>query len=364
MNYFLIAGEASGDLHGADLIAHIRRLDPDARFTFLGGDKMAQAARCQPVVHYRRMAYMGFSEVLRHLGDIRANFRTARQAMRDSQPHRVVLIDYPGFNLKMAAFAHRLGLPVYYYISPKVWAWKRWRVRKMRRHITRVLSILPFEVPFLERHRVPVTYVGNPTYGEIQRWLEAHPAPSRRQGVALVPGSRQGEIRANLPVMVEACRLCGIAERDIAIAGAPGIDTAIYAQYAPGIRVVSDGTWALMRCARAALVTSGTATLECAVIGTPQVALYRSNGSRLAYWLMSHILSIPYVTLPNLVADAPAIPELLLHHCTPQAVAAHLLHILDNPAAQDTSRAVIRQRLSTPPNAAAAAASLIAGTIT
>lgn len=356
MKYFIIAGEASGDLHAADLIRSIRELDPEAGFAFFGGDKMALAAGVQPVVHYRQMAFMGFSEVLRHLGDIRANFATARRALSDFGPDRVVLVDYPGFNLKMARYAHSLGLPVYYYISPKVWAWKRWRVRQMRRYLRRVLSILPFEVSFMQRYRVPCTYVGNPTWHEIKAW-EATQAPVTRQGVALVPGSRVGEIRTNLPVMLEAARLCGV--EDVTIAGAPNIPDALYHTLAPGIRVVRDDTWGLMRRSQAALVTSGTATLECAIIGTPQVVCYRSNGSRLNYNIMRRLLSVRYVSLPNLIADAPALPEMLLHRCTSQLVAEELRRLLDNPTAQLTALSEVHNRLSSATDAPSLAARTI-----
>lgn len=334
----MIAGEASGDLHASQVMAALRRLDPDAAFTYLGGDMMHAACGTAPVIDYRDMAFMGFSEVLRNLGKISANLRAAKDALRQTRPDVLVLVDYPSFNLKVAAEAHRLGIPVAYYISPKVWAWKEWRVRAIKRLVDRMLVIFPFEVDYYrDRHGYSATYVGNPSVGEIdaalaamparEDFLRAHGIDPERPYIALLPGSRRGEIRNNMSVMLEAARRFG--GYSLAIAAAPGIDDGIYAPYqAEDVRIVRDATMPLLAYAAAALVTSGTATLEAALASTPQVACYRANGSRLSYAVMHRLLKVDYVTLPNLIARRQVIPEMLLHHCTADNVARELAAIL------------------------------------
>lgn len=338
MHYFLIAGEASGDLHASTLIRALRERDPRARFTFLGGDLMAAEAQTEPVVHYRRMAFMGFVDVVKNLGQIRRNYRAAREAIARSGADCLILIDYPSFNLDMAKYAKRLGLPVFYFISPKVWAWKEYRVKAIRRLVDRMMCILPFEVAFYRRHGMEVDYVGNPSVAEVDKLLAQ--APSRedflsarhldsRPIVALLPGSRKGEIKDNLPVMLEAVRQ--FPEYQPVIAGAPGIDDDLY-RAVTSLPVLRDSTFAILRHARAALVTSGTATLETALAGVPQVVLYRSVGWRLTYEIMKRILKVKYVSLPNLIVDDEIIPEMLLHQCTPGNVAARLRPLLtDTP---------------------------------
>lgn len=339
MKIFLIAGEASGDLHASHLMAALRKSCPTVEFTFLGGDKMAAVAGRDPVVHYRRMAYMGFSEVLRNLGKIKANLDIAKASISDSRPDCVVLVDYPSFNLKIASYAHSLGIPVYYYISPKIWAWKQWRVRDIRRNVRSVLAILPFEPTFYAEHRAKAVYVGNPSVSEMAADMAA--APSRTDFlkeyrlpdmpiVALMPGSRRGEIRNNLPIMVEAAgRLREIA-RPVIIA-APGVPDATYAAAGAGLtRILHVPNAAtVLAHSTAALVTSGTATLETALAGVPQVVMYRANGSRMSYNLMHAILDIDYVSLPNLICDEPIVPELLLHYCTVKNTANSLQKLLD-----------------------------------
>lgn len=346
MHYFIIAGEASGDLHGAPLIEAIRRHDPDARFTFLGGDLMATAAGTPPAVHYRDMAFMGYVDVIRHLGKIGHNFSVARSILRDTRPDALILIDYPSFNLKMAGYAKKLGLPTYYYISPKVWVWKQWRIKTIKNVIDRMFVIFPFEVEFYRRHDYEVTYVGNPSVGEVDAALAATPGGAVKDldlkgkpYIALLPGSRLSEIRSNLPVMVEAIKR--FPQYKAIVAGAPGVDPAFYEQFTRineyrRLPVVTGDTLPLVAGARAALVTSGTATLETALAGIPQVALYRHSGSKLIYNVMRRILKGKYVTLPNLVADDDVIPELLLHLCTPGSVSDALGAILPDGQARQT----------------------------
>lgn len=340
MKYFMIAGEASGDIHGSQLIEAIKRHDQEAQFCFLGGDLMAQAAGRAPLIHYRDMAFMGFVEVMKHLGSILGFMKRAKQAILEFAPHAVVLIDYPSFNLKMAKFAKAHGVPVFYFISPKVWAWKEWRVARIKRYVTRVYSILPFEVEFYRRHHYEVDYVGNPTVKEIAQASEQFGTfgdfasrngldPSRPL-IALVPGSRRKEIADNLPVMVEAATQ--FSHYQLAIAGAPGIDASLYgtvlAPLGVEVTIVRGQSFELVHHARVALVTSGTATLEAAILQTPQVACYRMNGSKWLYRFYRRLLHGNYVTLPNLIADEAIIPELLLHHCTSESIGKWLSDLL------------------------------------
>lgn len=342
MRYFISAGEASGDIHAASLINSLRTLDPDAEFCFLGGDEMASAAGHAPEIHYRDMAFMGFSEVLRNLGKISRNFKTARAAIDRFRPDAVVLVDYPSFNLRLAAHARSRGIKVYYYIAPKVWAWKSWRVRKMKQVIDRVFSILPFEPEWFAERGLDVTYVGNPSVGEIEERIAALPPRAdfcRRHGLdpqrpilAIVPGSRRGEIRCNLPVMRDVARRH--PSMQAVVAAAPALDPGLYRAIWPDALLVEGDTTAVMRHAEAALVTSGTATLECALCRTPQVACYRANGSRLSYNIMKRLIKCPFVTLPNLIAGRQVIPEMLVHLCTPEAVDKELTQLLGDTDAR------------------------------
>lgn len=370
MRYFISAGEASGDIHAAQLIEQIIANDRQAEIAFLGGDEMASAAGHEPVIHYRRMAFMGFSEVLRNLRTISQNFATARRAITEFQPDALVLVDYPSFNLKLASHAARLGIPTYYYIAPKVWAWKSWRVKTMKRLLRKVFAILPFEPAWFASRGLKAEYVGNPSVEEIERRIAS--LPSREdfckangldpecQILALVPGSRRGEIRCNLPVMAEVA--ARHPEMQVIVAGAPGIDPQLYRTVAPELKVAQGVTTALMRYATAALVTSGTATLECALCSTPQVACYRANGSRLSYNIMKRLIKSPFVTLPNLIAGREVIAEMLVHLCTPDSVDAELRRILpgtEGHKKQLEGYSLMRRKLGDTPAAATAARILI-----
>ena len=341
MKYMLVAGEASGDLHASNLISSIRKLDPEAEFRFFGGDLMAKAARCRPEVHYDTMNVMGFSEVIRRLPQILKNLSTAKQVVRDFRPDVLILVDYPSFNLKLAKYAHSLGVKVDYFISPKVWAWKEWRVKKIKKYVDNMYSILPFEVGFYQKHGYNVTYVGNPSVQEMDYAL-GHLPPRRhfvdRQGftnpekpiIALLPGSRRGEIRNNLPLMIAAARR--FPDFQYVVAAAPSVPEKYYREIAqdPGLQVVFGATPTLLKYSQAAIVTSGTATLETALIGTPQVVCYRGNGSRLTYKIMRKLLKGKYVSLPNLIVDNSVVPELLLHMCTPATIARELSPLLQH----------------------------------
>jgi len=341
MKYFIIAGEASGDLHASHLMASLKQEDAHAEFRFLGGDLMAEQAGCQPIIHYRDMAYMGFMDVVKHLGKILGFLGTARRAIDEWQPAVLILVDYPSFNLKVAKYAHNLGIPVHYFISPKVWVWKEWRVKDIRRYVDHMYCILPFEPDWYAERDYKATYVGNPTVQEVAQASKDFPDFSGfiaqygladRPIIALVPGSRVREIRDNLPLMLKAA--ARHPEYQAVIAGAPSIDDRLYAEVIgdQAVPVLRDATYPLVHHARVALVTSGTATLETALLGTPQVACYRFNGSKWSYNFYRRLLTGKYVTLPNLITDEPVIPELLMHLCTVDSIDSHLTQLLgDTP---------------------------------
>ena len=349
MKYFLIAGEASGDLHASQLIKAIKEKDGSAEFCFLGGDKMEENAGVKPVVHYRNMAYMGFIEVIKHLGEILSIMKRAKKALIDFAPDALILIDYPSFNLKMADFAKKNGIPTFYYISPKVWAWKEHRVKKIKQVIDEMYSILPFETQFYADRGYSVQYAGNPSVAEIDEALKTIPdfeqfckkygLESDKKIIALVPGSRKKEISNCLPEMLKAA--LKFPDYQLLIAGAPSIDEAYYEQVikAEGSytvpKIISGDTFALVRNADAALVTSGTATLETALLGTPQIACYRMSKSKIVYKLFELILKVKYVTLPNLIANSEVIPELLVHMCNAENIAAHLEPLLQDCPKRD-----------------------------
>jgi len=334
----IIAGEASGDLHAANVIKSLRKIDASADIRFFGGDLMAKEAGRDPDLHYDQMNVMGFSEVLRKLPVILRNLRQAKALLREFRPDALILVDYPGFNLKLAKFAHKLHVPVHYFISPKVWAWKEWRVKKIKKYVDRLYSILPFEVGFYKKHHYDVTYVGNPSVQEIAYSL-GHIPPKKhfmeRQGlddprpiIALLPGSRRGEIRNNLPLMIAAAKR--FPEFQYVVGAAPAVGEKFYREVAqdPGLKVTLGSTHTLLKYSQAAVVTSGTATLETALIGTPQVVVYRANGVKLSYRIMEKLLKVKYVSLPNLIVGNSVVPELLVHNCTVESITRELSPIL------------------------------------
>ncbi len=334
----IIAGEASGDLHAANVIKSLRKIDASADIRFFGGDLMAKEAGRDPDLHYDQMNVMGFSEVLRKLPVILRNLRQAKALLREFRPDALILVDYPGFNLKLAKFAHKLHVPVHYFISPKVLAWKEWRVKKIKKYVDRLYSILPFEVGFYKKHHYDVTYVGNPSVQEIAYSL-GHIPPKKhfmeRQGlddprpiIALLPGSRRGEIRNNLPLMIAAAKR--FPEFQYVVGAAPAVGEKFYREVAqdPGLKVTFGSTHTLLKYSQAAVVTSGTATLETALIGTPQVVVYRANGVKLSYRIMEKLLKVKYVSLPNLIVGNSVVPELLVHNCTVESITRELSPIL------------------------------------
>lgn len=345
MKYMLIAGEASGDLHAAGLIKSIKTQDSEAEFRFFGGDLMAKESGVEPDLHYNRMNVMGFSEVIRKMPVIMRNFKQARQLLRDYRPDALILVDYPGFNLKMAKYAHKLGIPVHYFISPKVWAWKEYRVKSIKKYVDKMYSILPFEVAFYKKHGYNVDYVGNPSVQEIA-YSMGHIPPKKhfmdRQGItderpiiALLPGSRHGEIRNNLPLMLAAAKR--FPDFQYVVGGAPSVPEKFYREVAqdPGLKVAFGCTHTLLKYSQAGVVTSGTATLETALINTPQVVVYRANGVKLSYKIMEKLLKVRYVSLPNLIVDNSVVPELLVHNCTVENISRELGPLLQPSPKRD-----------------------------
>lgn len=370
MKYFISAGEASGDLHASRLIHQIKKLDPEADIRFLGGDLMEKEAGRRPAIHYRDMAYMGFIDVALNITKVLGNLQAARDGIEQWMPDRVILVDYPSFNLRIAETAADLGIPVDYYIPPKVWAWKEGRVKKMKEVIRHIFCIFPFEVDFYRKHGIEATYVGNPSVAEIDSRLAKLPSKEEfvsRNGlgskplVALLPGSRVSEIKKNLPTMVQA--LAPFKKKYTAvIAASPGIEPTLYDEIAPDVLRVSGKTFDLVAFSDAAVVTSGTATLEAALIGTPQVATYQAIKSRLVYAFFKNILNVDYVTLPNIIMDERIIPELLLYQCTPVSIARELVRILpETPERKKmlSDYALLRERLGTMDAAANAARMIV-----
>lgn len=339
MKYFLIAGEASGDLHASHLIAALRQQDPEAEFRFFGGDAMAAAAGCAPLRHYRTLAYMGFIQVALHLRTILSGLRQACDAIREWRPDCLILVDYPGFNLKVAATVHKEALcPVYYYIAPKVWAWKERRVKRIRRDVDHIFSILPFEVEFFEKkHHCPVTYVGNPSLDEVAQ-TPAVLLPPAEKLIALLPGSRTAEIETNLPLMYAAARPFAGQGYRLVVAGAPSQPAELYQRLCPEAEVLFDQTFALLQQASAALVTSGTATLETALFGVPQVVCYYMRCGCLVKALRPYFLKVPFISLPNLICGREIIPELVASDMTADNIHRHLTALLPEGVARSAQQ--------------------------
>ena len=341
MRYYLIVGEASGDLHASHLMQSLKNLDTDAQFRFFGGDMMkAVGGTC--VRHYRDLAYMGFVPVLLHLPMILSNMRMCKDDIISWQPDCVILVDYPGFNLKIARFVKsRTNFPVYYYISPKIWAWKEYRIKNIKRDVDELFSILPFEVDFFEgKHHYPVHYVGNPTADEVRQFLTCnHPdnlkfsVSPAQPIIALLAGSRKQEIKDNLPAMLEAVKPYEDYYQ-IILAGAPGIEADYYAPFVKGrkVQVIYNQTYALLSQAHTALVTSGTATLEACLFRVPQVVCYKLPLPVIADYLRRRLLKVKYISLVNLIVDREIVPELLGRTFTVDNIRTELDKILEGPA--------------------------------
>lgn len=343
MKYYLIVGEASGDLHASHLMKALLKEDPEAEFRFFGGDMMSAVGGTR-VRHYRELAYMGIIAVLLHLRTILRNMAFCKRDIVEWQPDAVILVDYPGFNLKIAKFVHdHTRIPVYYYISPKIWAWKEYRIKEIKRNVDELFSILPFEVPFFEqKHHYPIHYVGNPTAEEVRQFRAAYNVSGEefrreheldeRPIIALLAGSRKQEIAGNLPQMIAAARRFGGYQ--LVLAAAPGIDAEFYDAFTAGsdVRIVRGETYALLSHAHTALVTSGTATLETALFRVPQVVCYNTALPKLVGFLRRLVLKVKYVSLVNLIADREVVPELVANTFSEANIAEQLKRLLPDGA--------------------------------
>ena len=360
MKYYLIVGEASGDLHASRLMRSLKKVDEFAEFRFFGGDLMAVEGGTR-VKHYKELAYMGFVPVLLHLGTIFSNMKMCKDDIVKWKPDVVILVDYPGFNLNIAKFLKKkTNIPAYYYISPKIWAWKEWRIRSIRRDIAEMFSILPFEVPFYEKkHHYPIHYVGNPTAQEVNEFRAGYQQPFEefctenqldihRPILALLAGSRLQEIKDNLPAMIE------VAERfedfQMVLAGAPSIEDKYYEQFVKGtpVKMVRNKTYQLLSHSTAALVTSGTATLETALFNVPQVVCYETPLPRLVRFAFDHIMSCKYISLVNLIADKEVVQEMFADRFKVDAIADQLYQLLPGKEGRERMLAeyqVVRERL-------------------
>jgi lipid-A-disaccharide synthase len=353
MKFFLIAGEASGDLHASRLMrslaAECAARGEEAEFRYYGGDKM-RAEGGELLCHYSSLAYMGFVPVLLHLRTILRGLAECKHQIAEWRPHAVILVDYPGFNLKIARFVHAQGIcPVCYYISPKIWAWKERRIRAIRRDVTRLFAILPFESEyFLKKHRYAVTYVGNPTADEIFAWQKNHGTP-RHDGrtIALLPGSRRQEIKDNLSRILRAASpLAADGRYRLAVAAAPSIPRSFYESIIRRVGVdpawvelVEGRTYETLSRSVAALVTSGTATLETALFGVPQVVCYYTTLGSLVSLLRRLFLRVPYISLVNLVCSRCVVPELVAGEMSVDNARRHLLSILPGGVAREAQLA-------------------------
>ena len=363
MKYYLIVGEASGDLHASCLMHSLKEKDHDAEFRFFGGDLMA-AEGGTIVRHYRELAYMGFIPVLLHLPTILKNMKMCKRDIVEWRPDVVILVDYPGFNLKIAKFLkQKTSIPVFYYISPKIWAWKEYRIKNIKRDVDQLFSILPFEVPFFEvKHHYPIHYVGNPTADEVRRFKASYDGrfPTfSKPVIAILAGSRLHEIKDNLPVMLRATD--HLADRfQLVVAGAPSMPHDYYLQFFGNrkVEIVYDQTYPLLMNAHAALVTSGTATLETALFDVPQVVCYATPLPRLISVLRRILLKVKYVSLVNLIADREVVKELVAADYSEENVRREIDAIIaDGPQrnAMKEGYAEVWQRLgkeSAPDNAA------------
>lgn len=356
MKYYLIAGEASGDLHASHLMRSLKNIDGEADFRFFGGDMMA-AVGGTCVRHYRDLAYMGFIPVLLHLPKILGNMRLCKRDISEWQPDCVILVDYPGFNLSIAKYVKsKTNIPVIYYISPKIWAWKEYRIKNIKRDVDVLLSILPFEVPFFEeKHHYPIHYVGNPTADEVREFRakqgaaeeSSHfgasssivesdsPNIASKRIIALLAGSRRQEIKDNLPAMLEAVR--AFPDYHFVLAGAPGIPDDFYDKFLTdnNVELVKNQTYTLLSRAHAALVTSGTATLETALFGVPQVVCYETPLPRLLGYLRKRVLKVKYISLVNLIAGREVVSELVAERFSVENIITELRKLLDGPARQE-----------------------------
>lgn len=354
MKIYIIAGEASGDLHGSNLVKELLRLSNSLELRGWGGDLMRDEG-VRVVKHYRDLAFMGFIEVVKNLPTILRNFRMCKEDILEFRPDALILIDYPGFNLRMAKWAHEQGIPVLYYIAPQAWAWKENRVHAMRKYITQLYVVLPFEESFFRNHGISVFYSGHPLLDIPQSGTLSREAfltkygLSQRPFIALLPGSRKQEIRAMLPVMM--CMKVHYPEYDFIIAGAPGQTAEFYSEVVKdkSIPVLFGVTSKLLLYAKAGLITSGTATLEAGISALPQIVCYR--GSAISYAIAKRLVKVKYISLVNLILNKPAVKELIQHNFNEDSLKSALGTLLnDADAAVELARdyANLRESLGGP----------------
>ena len=374
MKYFIIAGEASGDLHGSRLIAELKHRDSDAQFCFLGGDKMADAAGCAPIVHYRDMAFMGFINVLLNINKVYRFRQLAQQQLLQFQPDKVILIDYPGFNLRFAKFVKQnlSTAEVVYYIAPKLWAWKEYRIKSIKRYIDRMFTIFPFETEWFASRGYKVEYVGNPSVDSVSAFMceyfdaqkfRADNKLDSRPIIALLPGSRRQEIRSCLPIMAQLAPL--YPDYQFVIAAAPSVEPEFYQAIInencsqsstfnflspkaqrPVVQL-STSTYSLLRVAQAAVVNSGTATLETALFRVPQVVVYKVFAGRLAMLLKPLLIKTSWVSLVNIIAQREVVTELLAHNFTLKNTASELSYLLNDPSRREAMLQFYNQIIQT-----------------
>ena len=369
MKYYLIVGEASGDLHASRLMQSLMQYDPEAEFRFFGGDLMAKVGGTR-VKHYRELAYMGFVPVLLHLPTIFKNMKMCKEDIMRWKPDAVILVDYPGFNLNIAKFVKKnTKIPVYYYISPKIWAWKEWRIKAIKRDVREMFSILPFELPFYEKkHNYKIHYVGNPTAEEVDNFRHVYSESKedfcQRNGlsskpiIALLAGSRKQEIKDNLPSMLEAAR--HFEDYQMVVAAAPSITESYYKKFLGNseAKLVKTQTYELLSHATVALVTSGTATLETALLNVPQVVCYETPVPKLIRFAFKHIIKVRFISLVNRIADKEIVQELLADRFSIRNIANELYRILPGQISRERMLAnyqLVRDRLGNevaPDNAA------------
>lgn len=339
MKYYIIAGEASGDLHASNLVAEIKKKDPKAEFRGWGGDLMRKQG-VTLVKHYRHTAFMGFIEVAVNLRKVLGNIRECKADLMAYQPDVVVLVDYPGFNLRIAKFAHAKHFKVCYYISPQVWAWKRHRVKKIRKDVDKMLVILPFEEQFYKDNGVDATFVGHPLLDELAKldvtprmnFIHHNNLSEKREIIALLPGSRKQEVERMLPVMLSV--IPHFPQYQFVIAGVGSLDKNLYLKMIgdKDVHLIEDQTYALLQNSSAALVTSGTATLETALLAVPEVVCYKANG--LSYRIAKRLIKVDFICLVNLIMEKEVVKELIQHDFTETKLVEELKGLLENSKKQ------------------------------
>ena len=332
MKYYIIAGEASGDLHGSNLIKELLKLDLQPTIRAWGGDLMKKAG-AEIVKHYRDLAFMGFTEVVMNLRTILKNISFCKQDILAFKPDVIILIDYPGFNLRIAEFAKSNNIKVIYYISPQIWAWKENRIIKIKKNVDEMLVILPFEKDFYAKHNMNVHFVGHPLIDAIQNFnknpnFKSQHKLSPKPLIALLPGSRKQEIKTILPIMLDA--IYKFSEYQIVIAAAPSVELEFYQDIinSRNVSIIQNDTYNVLNSSSAALVTSGTATLETALFGVPQVVCYK--GSAISYWLAKKLIKVKYISLVNLIMDKPVVKELIQDNCNALDIHYELSKVLSN----------------------------------